>query len=348
MKCDSCEFMNDIDATACIECMKDNLIQEEFVIIYGKAYIGQRTAKRLKEHGYHKLEFVSGLPREWGQDVSPIWDALKRHPSALVVVCNYNYSNTLEYCKSFTDKAVSFVQFYDKYPGLFYPFMNLDVPGANLVSHKEPSSLFADKQSVVEITTQLWWREDHDDGVLLRHLPQSMEHFDYPMILTDHDNFVDCGAHDGDTIREFISRVGDNYDSITAIEPNDFKFPSNVLHYQCALGSQNGTTLFSLNRSQYDSIGTGQEVKVRTLDHLLDHDKVYFIKMDIEGAELDALHGAVELLKAGKSKWSICLYHKPADLWEIPLFIHSINPAYKLYLRRYAEWSSDLIFYVMP
>jgi hypothetical protein len=49
-----------------------------------------------------------------------------------------------------------------------------------------------------------------------------------------------------------------------------------------------------------------------------------FIKMDIEGAELDALHGGSFVLKNAKNlDFSICLYHKPEDEITIPAFLHS-------------------------
>lgn len=59
-----------------------------------------------------------------------------------------------------------------------------------------------------------------------------------------------------------------------------------------------------------------------------------FIKMDIEGAELSALKGATEVIKTHKPKLAICLYHKFEDMWEIPLYIHSIVPEYKFYCRK--------------
>ena len=37
-----------------------------------------------------------------------------------------------------------------------------------------------------------------------------------------------------------------------------------------------------------------------------------------------------------KPKLAICVYHKPCDLWEIPLLIKSIVPEYKIYLRHYS------------
>ena len=52
-----------------------------------------------------------------------------------------------------------------------------------------------------------------------------------------------------------------------------------------------------------------------------------FIKMDIEGAELDALRGAERTIRSNSPKLAICAYHKPSHLWELPNFaLKSIFP----------------------
>ena len=61
--------------------------------------------------------------------------------------------------------------------------------------------------------------------------------------------------------------------------------------------------------------------------------KVDFIKMDIEGAELDALRGAIETLKRFRPKLAIALYHRPEDIYEIPELLMSLNLGYRYYLK---------------
>jgi hypothetical protein len=57
--------------------------------------------------------------------------------------------------------------------------------------------------------------------------------------------------------------------------------------------------------------------------------------MDIEGAELDTLKGAEQLIKKYKPKLAVCVYHKFEDLYVIPQYLHSIVPAYKFVLRQH-------------
>ena len=70
-----------------------------------------------------------------------------------------------------------------------------------------------------------------------------------------------------------------------------------------------------------------------------------YIKMDIEGAEMEALLGAQGNIKNNKPKLAICLYHKPEDIIEIPHIILSINPDYKLAIRHYTTCNWETVLY---
>ncbi|MBP0600717.1 FkbM family methyltransferase [Herbaspirillum sp. LeCh32-8] len=92
----------------------------------------------------------------------------------------------------------------------------------------------------------------------------------------------------------------------------------------------------------------GQDVPLRSLDDLVakgEIDKVDFIKLDIEGAELEMLQGAGEAIRRFRPKLAVSLYHKPNDLFELVEYIHREFPFYKLYLGHYTIWSSETVLY---
>ena len=96
-------------------------------------------------------------------------------------------------------------------------------------------------------------------------------------------------------------------------------------------------------------IGVGSEdVVCLRLDRLGFYPPPTYIKMDIEGAELEALWGARRTLKEHSPVLAICAYHTSDHLWQIPLLIHAIQPDYRLFFRRYAEGEWEIVWYAVP
>ena len=64
---------------------------------------------------------------------------------------------------------------------------------------------------------------------------------------------------------------------------------------------------------------------------------VDFIKLDVEGAELEILKGAKTSIARYKPILAISAYHKLDDFWVLMNFIKSIRPDYEFALRQGAE-----------
>lgn len=73
--------------------------------------------------------------------------------------------------------------------------------------------------------------------------------------------------------------------------------------------------------------------------------RVDCLKLDIEGSELTALHGAAYTIRKHRPKLIICLYHKPEDLFTIPLYIKSLVPAYEMHVAHSSSNFTDTILY---
>lgn len=86
-------------------------------------------------------------------------------------------------------------------------------------------------------------------------------------------------------------------------------------------------------------------VQCVSLDNILPGFHPTFINMDIEGSELAALKGAENMIRKSCPDLAICVYHSPAHLWEIPLYIHSLGLGYRLFLRNYTSFTGETVLY---
>jgi len=165
--------------------------------------------------------------------------------------------------------------------------------------------------------------------------------------------YIDAGCMDGDTILKFVEFTkAFGYNRIYGFEPDVSNYDAtknfiekhnlhNVTLVQRGLWDSSDILNYSCERFGGSKISDSGETQIETIalcDAIDKNDKVTFIKMDIEGAELNALYGARELIKCDKPRLAICIYHKPEDVLYISAFILELNPEYKLFLRHYSPW----------
>jgi hypothetical protein len=73
--------------------------------------------------------------------------------------------------------------------------------------------------------------------------------------------------------------------------------------------------------------------------------RIDFIKMDIEGAELPALKGAVKTIRKFKPKLAIAIYHSWDDFTGLPAFINSLDLGYRLFIGHYTIHAEETILF---
>ncbi len=188
--------------------------------------------------------------------------------------------------------------------------------------------------------------------------PAGEQYFDEKVRLTEQEVFVDCGAYIGDTAMEFIQRVNGKYGQIYMFEAEESKFEQirkNLAGYPYKLypygvWSENGELCFDAEGSSASKVsddGNGIQVEVTALDNI-HFDKIpTFIKMDIEGAEKQALLGAREMISKYHPKLAVCIYHKWEDLFELPLLMKEFYAGYKLYIRHYSDHFAETVCYAL-
>lgn len=188
------------------------------------------------------------------------------------------------------------------------------------------------------------------------------QYFDLPFLLErkeKHEIFVDGGCYDGENSRMFARWAGNVPKTIYAFEPdqNNFKKCQCVLDeiegvsYELVpkgLWSSEKTLGFHAGANEGSRVCTGGEecISVTSLDTAI-KGKVTFIKMDIEGAEYEALQGAANLIRQYKPKLAVSVYHKAEDIWELPKLLLSFCPEYTFYLRHYSLSSEETVLYAL-
>jgi FkbM family methyltransferase len=187
---------------------------------------------------------------------------------------------------------------------------------------------------------------------------------------SEHEKMVDCGASIGESTSALIGVTQGRFDRSWMIEPDRI----NVGTLQGLLRKYAGTphekklSLHAVavgelpDEVPFQHLGThggsvlpaakaavcprSDYVRVQRIDDIVD-DQPTIIKMDVEGFEMPALKGASGVIAAGRPKLMVSAYHRATDLLEIPAFIDSIAPEYKIGLRHHTEdrWDTCLYFY---
>ena len=237
--------------------------------------------------------------------------------------------------------------------------------------------LCEDQISKDVVCTQLGFIKNYDytdeQGYLIKNnlferhskLLNKDEYFPEDIIsLSDNEGFVDGGGFDGDTINEFYLKTQGVFNHIFSFEPdqknliklnetiNKLNIPANKINaYDYGLlDCKKEINFTERGIGSYISKKGTNKIKVISLDNFLDNEskkKITFIKLDIEGSEIEALNGMKNIIKQNKPKLAICVYHKPEHFWQIPLLIKKINPDYKIYFRQHALSRLETVCYAI-
>jgi len=341
------------------------------LVIFGAGGLGRKIARILNRMGHTPLAFCDNNPQLWntemnGVKVLSVNDAIASFPSAVFMIAIWHPSRT-EGLKARAaalrrlgcQEVTCFIPLFWKYPELFLPNMFWEVP-QRLVGQESAAQagrdLF-DKAGQSEFDRQLRFHLTGDASVLFDPAP-GYQYFPGDLIeLSDDEVFVDCGAYDGDSVRDFCAVSGGRFRRILAFEPDPENFrrlqssvnDTRIVTRCSAVGAERATLHMSSSGASSSVSDYGDvEIECTTLDELLADEEPTFIKMDIEGAEIDALRGAAETLRRCRPTLAICVYHAPDHLWRVPLLLNELLPGSRLSLRSHMLDGFDTVCYCIP
>ena len=218
----------------------------------------------------------------------------------------------------------------------------------------EVYSVLADEQSKKVFRETVLFKLDGNINRLFSCQTDEDEAFRNILKLKSGHSFLDLGAYSGDTVLDFINRVG-SFGHITALEPDPksySKLIKNTRHIDIrrvnsAISSSLGEIPFSFKSSRGSGKGGEDKITALTVDSLSSDRRFDYIKFDVEGCEEEAILGAVNTIKKDKPKMLVSAYHKSDDYFTIPKRMLEINPDYKVFMRHYPyipAWDTNFYF----
>jgi FkbM family methyltransferase len=346
------------------------------VVLFGSGNLGIKAARALAEIGVVPLAFSDNNSQRWGLEIDgvkvlpPMVAAQRYGKDSTFVVTIWNefhwFKETAQQLSnSGCDCIAPYVFVHWRFAEMFLPCLLNDQPH-NLYNDRDlvlaASGLWADDESRSIYEANIRFRAVGDlyglpgRPVENTYLPSDI--FD----LTEHERFLDCGATSGEMFRDLVAKRGDRFEFFSAIEADNLSFPKLQAYcemlpdplsqklrlYNCAVGASRETVYFAHSGQTGSRISAeGLPIDCYPIDELFADDALTFIKMDIEGAEYDALRGAAEVIRRDRPILAICVYHNQSDIWRIPLFVHELVPDYKLYLRAYEGDGFQTVMYAV-
>jgi FkbM family methyltransferase len=349
------------------------------IVIYGAGHLGQRLLRGLRVNGADALAFVDRNPASWSRSIEglPVLspeDAVRRFGSdAVFVIAVWNpvtsgglHTIATQLTAMGCLCVVPFVWLSWKYPREFLPNFLWDLPSRVLEAASDVRhafDLFAGQRSQSEFLRQVEFRLTGNFGCL-RQPDGDPQYFPRRLFRPRPDEyFVDCGAYNGDTLLEFADWTGARFRGALALEADPANFAAlegtvagddrlrgRVRSLSHAVGLERCSLRFAASGLSSAAISDHGDIEVQCspLDDLLADECPTYIKMDIEGAEMDALQGATTVLRGSRPALAICLYHVQDHLWRIPSHIHDLMGEAQLFLRQYCVNGFELVCYAIP
>lgn len=242
---------------------------------------------------------------------------------------------------------------------------DLEYAKANKADLEKVYKLLADEQSRKVFENVIRYKLSGDIKYLRECETPAEEKFDLLNIGTE-EIVVDLGAYDGDTLVEFLNGTSMQFTKLYAMEPDSrnyrklkrrlYMIGSALLEaYNVGAWDEDTTITFNMRAGRSSSAVSGagvskraaryRDIKMMKTDTMLRGEPATYIKIDVEGAEENALRGARETIAACRPKLNVAVYHRNEDMFRLPLMIAGLNKKYRFYLRHHPyipDWDTNL------
>ncbi len=338
--------------------------------IVGAGPEGQRLARLCAARNIRIDAIVDDDPAKsgmivGGRRVAPVESLTGLSKSTAVIIASHRVLRVTRRLRDLGFKTVvPFAMLQVLAPNIFPPHMFYDNLLEDLWKHRSEYEALhdrlADDRSRQVLEAVIEFRRTLDPAALQSvvsehdlYAPDGLFEF------ADNEVYVDGGSFDGDTIRSFIERVHGRFDAIYGFEPDPVTFAKlksnfsnepRVHPIHAGLHSHAGTLRFRDDASRGAIFADDGEIEmpVTTIDEVLGERRLTYVKMNIEGAEIDALKGGRNAIRKWQPRLAISVYHRASDLWRIPQLVLELVPDYRLYLRQHDGGIIETVLYALP
>lgn len=220
---------------------------------------------------------------------------------------------------------------------------------ANLSKIRETETLLSDTRSCIIYRNWIDYKRSGDIRFLRTEDTGTDEIYGSLLHPHRYRTAADLGAYDGKTTLAILS-ASPEIRRIYAFEPDPKNYKKlerntsasehakNVIQpFQAAAWDREEALSFRIQGNRNSAVSgipdTSAHIRGCTLDAVAET-AVDFIRFDVEGAEMRALEGAKKQIADHAPDLVVSLYHRSSDIFEIPLRIRELNPAYRFFLRR--------------
>lgn len=342
--------------------------------VYGAGSFGRRVVQQLVAQGFNCLGVID---RNAGAFAGEVEGVPLFHPDQLTVELCANHILVIGVFNPFHDlgeivRAMRLVGFADIFWGADVPdalgaCFNDFWLGGRAFLHESFSSiryaydLLEDQTSKKTLESVIRFRCLNGDvpeptpQYETQYLPPDLPKFQSPIRL------LDGGAYDGDTFRS-LRRFGVEIDAWYAFEPDAENFVKLVSFAQgvevisnlspCGLAAKTEQLCFAAGQDTgsriVDRADSSVTIQCLSIDEAFINVPFDYVKLDIEGAEVAALNGMRKMIARYQPRLAISAYHRPEDLWIVPLKLRALLPEASIYLRQHYPNTFEVVAYAIP
>lgn len=348
------------------------------LILFGAGNLGRKMARALRACGWNLLGFADNSSAKWGTQVEgvPVFspqEAIARGGASVCFVVSiwqglgsHRFRHTRQQLLDLgANHVVHAGHLGWRLPEALLPYYSMDHP-RRMVENRDAvlraMDLWQDGRSRDLFIRLALWRLNLDFDLFPE--PDEREEYLAQELFPAREGelLIDGGAFDGDTAARFLDLWPFRDAVVHAFEPD----PHNILKFEArfknhperdrirlsplALSASEGQIAFDTEGTDASAANpeSATLVPCSTLDKLFRDTPFSFLKLDIEGAEMDALRGGASVIQKNRPRLAICVYHCQAHLWEIPNFVHGLLPDSRLSLVNHGVEGWDVVMYADP